>query len=167
MNANTAIDRSASEYKTLSTPDLYRIRDELVTDRSKTSEPEYKQHIKHQMARIDRVLRDRGLPTHSEDYRAGAHLWTTNLDELETIKVFYGYQKDPFQAIYKPLCKWQLVEGIKALDLLPGHTYRVCLVYRNTNVGNHRQFVKIEAIDKLALTGPSSGSSIRLGELEL
>jgi hypothetical protein len=83
---------------------------------------------------------------------------------FKTIREFLGYSADPFEAIYRPLPLWRLINEVQRLPLLEGHAYRVYLIYKAED--GQRTFKRLEAIDADALTGPS-GPAVKLGEITL
>jgi len=153
-----AQEHSPAEYRQASTPELYAASDSVYTRRSKDDVSlEYRIHLNRELLRISRVLRARGLPIRSDEYRAGMHLWLDNLDFLTSLKVHIASDK--------PLQKWQFVEAMKSQVMLDSHTYVVYAHWRKYPDG-HRVFVGLVAWDKLALNTPGSCYT-RLGEVEL
>ena len=151
-------EHSPAEYRQASTPELYAASDSIYTRRSHNDvSTEYRTHLNLQLRRISSILRARGLPSRSDEYRAGMHLWLDNLDFLTSLKVHIASDK--------PLKQWQFVESMKALELLPGGTDCIYAHWREYSDG-HRVFVGLVAWDKLALNTPGSCYT-KLGELEL
>ena len=153
-----AQEHFSSEYRQASTPELYAASNSVYTRRSKDDVSlEYRIHLHRELLRISRVLRARGLPIRSDEYRAGMHLWLDNLDFLTNLKVHIASDK--------PLKKWQFVESMKKQTLLTGHTYAVYAHWRKYPDG-HRVFSGLVAWDKLALNTPGTNYT-KLGEVEL